>query len=145
MRTGFELIDESGNDERIRELGEFFLALQAEGGVDHRLAVALAPRWLRDAFAPERSSDEGEAWLAQWRTAADKLSFERESGWTAANWFHWFSPNNEFWKLGGVRIDEGGHRLVAYLDHVDDPIPVEVLRWLAIVGNLQVGSMVRVQ
>ena len=145
MRTCVELVGDSGDAERIRELGELFVALRDQGDGDYRRGLALVPRWLSDAFAPERTMEEAEAWLARWRAAPDKLAFERESGWTASNWFHWFSSENEFWQLGDIRVDEDGHHVVICLDHGDDPIPVEALKWLAIVGRLRVETIVRVE
>jgi hypothetical protein len=50
---------------------------------------------------------------------------------------HWFSSENEFWALGDVCLDEDEGRLTLCLDHEDEPIPIEALRWLAIVGKLE--------
>jgi hypothetical protein len=116
---------------------------------EHRYAsphivLQMAPRWLVDAFSPEQTSEEAEAWLAQWRVAPDKLAFERHSGWTASNWLHWFSSDNDLWSVGDVSTDVGRSRPVVCLEHDDDPIPFEALRWLAHVGRLQVGEESRV-
>lgn len=145
MRTAVELVDDSGDSSRLRELGTFFAELRDANRSGQQVDGVAAPGWLASAFAPERSAAEAQEWLARWRAAADKLAFERASGWTAANWFHWFSPGNEFWSLADVAFDEDTRRLTLYLDHEDEPIPMEVLKWLAVEGNLEIRGVVRLQ
>ncbi|MEV4137293.1 hypothetical protein AB0J72_34600 [Dactylosporangium sp. NPDC049742] len=139
MRTRVELIGGPDQAERVREVAELLVALRDHGGEVERVLLRAAPGWLADAFAPERTVEEAEAWLVRWRAAPDRLAFERASGWTASSWVHWFSPENEFWSVGDVRVDAGGHRVVVDLEHDDDPVPFEALRWLAFTGGLRVG------
>lgn len=140
MRTSVEVAGGPGSERRVREVADLLLALgsQREGH------APVLPRWLVDAFAPERTTEESEAWLARWRAAPDKLAFERDSGWTASNWLHWFSAENEWWRVGDVSVAADGRRLVVCLEHDDEPIPFEALRWLAVVGGLRVGAESRV-
>ncbi|MEV0564291.1 hypothetical protein [Dactylosporangium sp. NPDC050588] len=137
MRTRVELIGGPDQAERVREVAELLVVLKEHGGDDAERVLRAAPRWLAGAFAPERTVEEAEAWLVQWRAAADKLAFERASGWTASSWGHWFSAENEFWSVGDVRVDAGGLRVLVDLEHDDYPAPFEALRWLALTGGLQ--------
>jgi hypothetical protein len=144
MRTRVDLVGKPGSGERIREVAELLLALRSHRDADSEIVLQAAPSWLVDAFTSERTMEEAEDWLAQWRAAPDKLAFERDSGWTASNWLHWFSSDNEFWSVGDVSVDDDGNRLTVYLEHDDDPIPFEALRWMALVGELQVGDESRI-
>ena len=142
MRTRIELAGGPGPDGRVREVAELLVLLSSQRDADWRSVLRTAPRWLVDAFAPERTVEEAEAWLAQWRAAPDRSAFERDSGWTASGWLHWFSSDNDLWRVGDVAVE--GSRLVVRLEHDDEPIPFEALRWLAFVGGLRVGDESRV-
>ncbi|AGZ41447.1 hypothetical protein [Actinoplanes friuliensis] len=141
MRTRVEL---AGSEERVRELADLLTGLRDHRDDDPETALLAAPDWLFDAFKPERTMEEAEAWLVQWRAAPDKLAFERDSGWTASGWLHWFSADNDLWRLGEISVDEAGSRLVVALEHDDDPIPFEALRWLALTAGLRLGDETRV-
>ncbi|MER7421071.1 hypothetical protein ABT346_30595 [Micromonospora peucetia] len=143
MKTGIELLSLEGHGERVRETADLLLWLKDHGDATPQDLVRVAPGWLIHAFVPERTAEENEAWLVQWQASSDPLAFERESGWTASNWIHWFSPDNEFWSVEEVRIDGGGSRLTVQLEHDNDPIPFEAVRWLALVAGLHVGDAFR--
>lgn len=140
MRTRVELSAAPGQEGRLREVAALLVTLRDTGAAP----PPALPRWLAGAFAPERTSAEAEAWLARWRAAPDPVAFQRASGWTAENWLHWFSPDNGFWSVGDVRTADGGLRLEVDLDHDDDPLPMEALRWLALTAGLRPGAQTRV-
>ncbi|GAA3342290.1 hypothetical protein GCM10020358_36720 [Amorphoplanes nipponensis] len=139
-----ELVGAPGSGQRVREVAELLTALRDQRDADPEDVLYTAPPWLLDAFAPERTTEQAEAWLAQWRAAPDKVAFERDSGWSVSNWVHWFSADNEDWRLGDVVVDEDDRRLVVHLEHDDDPIAYEALRWLAIKGGLAIAGEARV-
>jgi hypothetical protein len=145
MKTVIEFVDESGNIQKLIELESFLTRLRDRDDERAGARSAITPQWLQDAFAPEKTEEETEIWLEQWRAASDKLAFERASGWTEADWFHWFSGDNQFWSLTDLSLDESKFCLRIYLDHHDEPIPIEVLKWMAIVGHLQVHAASRLE
>ncbi|MFC4066539.1 hypothetical protein [Actinoplanes subglobosus] len=138
MITAIELIAEPGGAGRIRETAEVLLLLKSRADDDWEDVLPDLPAWLTSAFAPERTREESEAWLAQWRVAADREAFERESGWTASGWIHWFSAENDMWSIAAVRVDPDGPRLIVDLDHDDFVVPFAAWRWLARVAGLRV-------
>ncbi|GLI00452.1 hypothetical protein [Phytohabitans aurantiacus] len=145
MRTVVEFVDELGNIRRLRELEGFFASLRDRDDKRMGIVSTYIPRWLQVAFAPEKTDREVEIWLEQWRAVSDKLAFERASGWTEMDWLHWFSSDNEFWSLADVSLNEGECCLRLYLVHHDEPVPIEALRWMAIVGHLQVRAVSRLE
>ncbi|MGX7673827.1 hypothetical protein [Plantactinospora sp. DSM 117369] len=138
MRSSVKLVPGSSESGRTRETANLLLMLKSHADSDWQIVLPGLPSWLTDAFAPELTDEEAEQWLARWRAAPDRLAFERESGWMASEWLHWFSSGNEFWRIGDVAFDNDC--LTVYLEHDDYPIPFEALRWLAIVAGLRISS-----
>jgi hypothetical protein len=144
MRTDVDLIAEAGAVVSPREVAEVLLLLKSRWDDGWPDVLPELPAWLSGAFTPVRTREEAEAWLVEWRAAPDPAAFERESGWTAKSWLHWFSFKNDLWSIGDVRVADDGLGLTVVLDHDDSPFPFEALRWLAWVAGLRVGGVARV-
>lgn len=144
MMSTVELTPETGGRDRIRETADLLLMLKNRLDDDWQLVAGDLPRWLADAFAPERTDEESDQWRARWLASDDPVAFMNESGWTASGWLYWFSAENEFWILEDAQLDDEAGRLTVLIEHDDSPFPTEALRWLAWVAGLEAGDEKRI-
>ncbi|MEH1014098.1 hypothetical protein V6U90_13430 [Micromonospora sp. CPCC 206060] len=127
----------------MSETADLLLMLKGRDDADSEAVLQMAPRWLVDAFAPERTVEEDEAWLVQWQAAPDRWpSSGNLAGLLPAGFTGSLRATSFGASVTPVSMRAG---IVSwfYLEHDDDPIPFEALRWLALLAELQVGNEVR--
>jgi hypothetical protein len=114
---------------------------------DHERWQAELPEWLTRRFSRELSDEERQDWLARWRSAspADKAALEESRGWELRQWLYWFSAGNDLWTIDDVVLSPTGQELSIVIRHVDDPVPVRALQWLASAAGITFGEVSRIQ
>lgn len=92
---------------------------------------SLLPGWFVHRCAPERTREEAETWLAQWRQLPpdEQSRMDRESAWSLLNWIKWFVPADRSWYWWDAKVIDPNYVAVAV--EVDQwPFPWGALAWL---------------
>ncbi len=90
------------------------------------------PKWFVDAFAPERSSEENEAYLRWWDSLNEdeKMNAARKPRrWSLGDWIYWFKPENRAWFWWHAKVS-GPHEIILALQVDGYPFPRGSLEWL---------------
>ncbi len=81
--------------------------------------ASLLPRWFVERCAPEKTKEESDRWLAEWRSLSpeEQVRVEREAKWSVLSTVYWFRPEmRSCWWWDGVVVDQNTVRVVVTIE-----------------------------
>ncbi|MFJ4906799.1 hypothetical protein ACIQCR_14985 [Streptomyces sp. NPDC093249] len=104
------------------------------------------PLWILKEFSAPLTREEKMEWLKQWRAAPreEKIQMEDSQGWEVSEWLHWFSPDNQYWKISTVTFGPGPEAMRIYIHHDDEPIPVGAIEWMISTAGASISEIKRI-
>lgn len=121
--------------QRCRQAFELVLHYTQENWPSEDTWYKLLPEWFISVCAPEKTQEEEEKYLAEWRKLSrEEQILEEESSWSVMEWVSWFEPtdsshNQRDWFWWDAFIKSPNSLFVA-IEVVDIPFPSGSLYWL---------------
>ncbi|MFK0156489.1 hypothetical protein ACIQVK_31010 [Streptomyces sp. NPDC090493] len=117
---------------RVIEALEVILRSSDLGADDTREWQARLPAWLLERFAPPKTPQQADEWLATWRRLPplERKQFELSS-WDLPGWINWFTEEDRAWHWLGSRVDSET-TFTIFLSVEGWPFAWQALEWLII-------------
>jgi len=92
----------------------------------------ILPEWFVSACAPKITPEQGERWLAWWKSLPpdEQARVESEKQWSLDNWLYWMEPSNRQWYWWDAKVLDGLDHLIVAIEVDAWPFPWGALRWL---------------
>ena len=135
----FKVESEDGSEialGKIKEVMQIVLEQSVRNWLSDDDWLKILPTWFVSACVPERSIEQVEEDLVQWRSLSDEEQQRREEeeSWSALEWLRWFQPSDDpydqrmwFWWDSWL---QDANSFFVVVEVTDVPLPLGSLMWL---------------